>query len=278
MASVVTRGVIIGMWMVGLLGGGVGDASAQSASAPRYRPVASGHVRPFYLAGVADTGVRVPGFLLAERAVSNADFLRFVKANPGWRRSRVPRIAADPTYLRHWESDTVLGATAAPSAPVVHVSWFAAQAYAQWSGARLPSTAEWELAASRFVRSVGPTPERLQTFLIGSYAQAGTEAGTEARPSPSPASDEGIAGLHGGPWEWVDDFNSVVTSGESRGDGTPDDGLFCAGGAALAADPGNFAAFMRYAVRGSLRGSYALGTLGFRLARDPSPPSGRPDR
>lgn len=271
METVVSRGVILGMWLVGLLGGGASGASAQQASGTRYRPVAAGHVRPFYLAGVADTGVRVPGFQLAERAVSNAEFLRFVKANPGWQRSRVPRIAADPAYLRHWESDTVLGVATVASAPVVHVSWFAAQAYAEWRGARLSSTAEWELAASRFVRSVGPTPERLQTFLLGSYAQAGTEA----IPSKTPASDEGIVGLHGGPWEWVDDFNSVVTSGESRGDGTPDDGLFCAGGAALTADPGNFAAFMRYAVRGSLRGSYALGTLGFRLARDASPPSGR---
>ena len=64
-------------------------------------------------------------------------------------------------------------------------------------------------------------------------------------------SDDGIADLHGVIWEWVDDFNAVVTSGESRGDSGPDAGLFCAGGAALSADPSNYSAFMRYALRGS---------------------------
>ncbi|MBK6845318.1 MAG: formylglycine-generating enzyme family protein [Gemmatimonadetes bacterium] len=252
-----------------VLCGGAWRAAAQSPAVHRYRTVTAGHVRPFYLAGVADTGLAVAAYQLAERAVSNADFLRFVIARPEWRRSRVARIAADPAYLRHWMGDTVLGPDVAASAPVVNVSWFAAHAYAEWSGARLPTTAEWELAAGRFRRALGGTTDRLQVLLLETYsAQA---SGATASATLRLTSDDGVLGLHGGPWEWVDDFNAVVTSGESRGDGTPDDGLFCAGGAALSADPGNYTAFMRYAVRGSLRGSYALATLGFRVARDAAP-------
>ncbi|MCC6930609.1 MAG: formylglycine-generating enzyme family protein [Gemmatimonadaceae bacterium] len=264
---------VCGMMLV-LLCGGASGAAAQRAPALRYRAVAGGHVRPFYLAGVADTGLAVAPFLLAERPVSNADFLQFVIARPEWRRSRVPRIAADAAYLRHWANDTVPGPGVDATASVVNVSWFAAHAYAEWRGARLPTSAEWELAASRFQRALGPSPERLQAHLLSTY---GAQSSGAANPTARLVSDDGVVGLHGGPWEWVDDFNAVVTSGESRGDGTPDDGLFCAGGAALTADPGNYAAFMRYAVRGSLRGTYALATLGFRVARDaaPSPARGR---
>ena len=249
-----------------LLCGGAVRAAAQPAPAPRFRPIAPGQVRPMFIAGVPDGGLAVAGFLLAERPVSNAEYLRFVTANPEWQRSRVARIAADVSYLRHWAGDTRLGPEVVPAAPVVNVSWFAARAYADWVGGRLPTTQEWELAASRFRTSISGDPDRVNAQLLA-LSQAGARDTTPLAAFRI-VSDEGVTGLFGGPSEWVDDFNTVVTSGESRGDSGPDDGLFCAGGAALAADPSNYSAFMRYALRGSLRGSYALATLGVRVARD----------
>lgn len=242
------------------------DVVAQrAASGVSFRTVAAGRLQPLFVAGVPEGGVVVPAFLLARVPVTNADFLRFVTANPEWRRSQVPRIAADSQYLRHWSGDLQLGLNAVPTAAVINVSWFAASAYASWVGGRLPSTMEWELAASRFKKMFGDNPDRLNAQVLAWYGAA------PAAPPPvgrGVISDDGVADLHGVIWEWVDDFNAVVTSGESRGDSGPDTGLFCAGGAALSADPSNYSAFMRYALRGSLRGAYTLGTLGFRVARD----------
>lgn len=246
-----------------LLGGSAARGMAQQPATLRFRTVPSGRVRPLYVSGVPDSGVTIGRFQLAERPVSNGDFLRFVRARPEWRRSRVAPIAADVSYLRHWASDTALGGDVTPSDPVVHVSWFAARAYARWTGGRLPSTMEWEHAARRF-RSPGGL---FDAHVPGMGATLGRNI-----------SDDGVIGLHGGPWEWVEDFNSVVTSGESRGDAAPDDGLFCAGGAALAADPSDYAAFMRYAVRGALRGNFTLASVGFRIARDAEAGSGRAAR
>ena len=252
--------------LAALAGSSAPGGGAQQAPGVEYRFVAAGRFRPIFAAGVSDSGVAVGAFRLASRPVTNADFLRFVAANAGWRRSQVPRVAADSLYLRHWSGDLTLGPNAPPASPVVNVSWFTARAYATWVHGRLPTTAEWELAASRFRRALGADSDRLNARLLEWY-------GSEARAILPAAgrgirSDDGVSDLHGMVWEWVDDFNAVVTSGESRGDSGPDAGLFCAGGAVLAADPSNYAAFLRYALRGSLRGSYTLATLGFRVARD----------
>lgn len=252
--------------LTALIAGNASVVRAQRTTEAPFRVVAAGRYRPIFAAGIPDGGVTVGAFLLATRPVSNGEYLRFVVANPEWRRSRVPRIASDSSYLRHWSGDLTPGAMAPAEAPVVNVSWFAASAYARWVRGRLPTTMEWELAASRFRRALGSDPELLNAKVLAWY-------GATASPMLPPAghgirSDDGVTDLHGVVWEWVDDFNAVVTSGESRGDSGPDAGLFCAGGAALSADPSNYAAFMRYALRGSLRGSYALATLGFRVARD----------
>jgi iron(II)-dependent oxidoreductase len=90
--------------------------------------------------------VELPGFEIAPRPVSNADWIGFSESG-GYER-------------REWWSDQGwawklaegiaphLGiADGHPDAPVCHVSWFEAEAYARASGARLPSEAEWEKAA-----------------------------------------------------------------------------------------------------------------------------------
>ena len=74
--------------------------------------------------------------------------------------------------------------------------------------------------------------------------------------------------LHGLVWEWTLDFNSVLITGESRKDVDKDSNLFCGSAAVNATDLMNYAAFMRYAIRGSLKAKYSMKNLGFRCVQD----------
>lgn len=211
--------------------------------------------------------IAVASFLLDVRSVTNAEFLAFVTANPQWRRSTVSPLFADSSYLEHWAADLELGAKAPPGAPVIRVSWFAARAYARWVGKRLPTTAEWEYAASAgYTGAVGRSDEAMQRDL---YAWL-------ARPVPSVLADAGspppnfygVRGLHGLVWEWVDDFNTAMVTGESRADSGLDRDAFCGAGSIGAKDTSDYAAFMRQALRSSLKANNTTSSLGFRCARD----------
>ena len=63
-------------------------------------------------------------------------------------------------------------------------------------------------------------------------------------------------------------FNSVLISGESRKGGNADSNLFCGSSAVGATDLMNYAAFMRYAIRGSSKAKYTMNNLGFRCVKD----------
>lgn len=69
-------------------------------------------------------------------------------------------------------------------------------------------------------------------------------------------------------WEWTDDFNSVLTTGDSRTGQYEDKSMFCAASATTATDVLNYAAFMRFALRESLKANYTIANLGFRCAKD----------
>ncbi len=205
----------------------------------------------------------VPAFRLDVCPVTNGEFLQFVRDNPAWRRSQVKRIFADDGYLSHWADDLEPGPKAPMDSPVSHVSWFAARAYAEALGLRLPTLAEWEYAAAV---PAGSTTELAR--ILAWYGKPSQEPLPPVRSTFATA--HGVWDLHGLVWEWVEDFNTALVTGESRGDSALDQSLFCGGGAANAAEFRDYAAFMRYALRGSLAGAYTMANLGFRCAADVS--------
>lgn len=208
----------------------------------------------------------VPPFLLETRPVTNAEFLAFVAAHPRWRRSRVGPLFADRGYLAHWAGDLELGPGAPADAPVVRVSWFAARAFATARGRRLPTTAEWERAAAAgFTGPDGAKEPALQTAILAWLARP-TPAVLPAAGSGRP-NHFGLHDLHGLVWEWVDDFATAMTTGESRADTGLERNLFCGGAAAGARDLSDYPAFMRAGLRSSLRAHYTVPNLGFRCAQ-----------
>lgn len=227
--------------------------------------IQGGYYKPFLQAAGKDTKVKVQPFYLDVHAVTNREFLEFVKANPQWARSKVSRLFADGNYLAQWKSDFQVGNEKILNSPVTNISWFAADAYAKWVGKRLPTIREWEYAASAKPLNM-PKNEALTTYILNWYGK------------PTPAvlpnvestfrNKLGVYDMLGLVWEWVYDFNSVITGGDSRSGGTLDKGLFCAAGSQNAVNKEDYASFMRFAFRESLKASYTVRNLGFRCAMD----------
>lgn len=211
--------------------------------------------------------VRVNAFLLDRTPVTNEKFLAFVRKHPQWQRNRVPSALAEAGYLRHWENALKLGSDVDPQQPVTSVSWFAARAYCEARGARLPGWYEWEVAAAadESMPDARGRPNWQQTILTW-YSRPST--GRLARVGGSPANVYGIRDLHGLVWEWVEDFNALMISSDSREQGDPEILKFCGSGALSIEDRENYALAMRLAMLSSLQANATTLNLGFRCAAD----------
>ena len=148
---------------------------------------------------------------------------------------------------------------------VVNVSWFAAQAFCNARGHDLPTVAQWEFAArASETLADGGADSDYRKQILEWYAQHSDPLTEEM--GQSRENYWGIHDMHGLVWEWTLDFSSALTSGESRADSAVDTQLYCASGSVGAADPSDYAAFMRYGFRSSLEATYGLPNLGFRCA------------
>ncbi len=187
---------------------------AYLAATPPPLPAAPPLRRVAHAGGVVEVGTSTPGFAfdnerprhrhflapfaLASRAVTNGEFLAFIEDGgyrdpllwlaDGW--ATVQREGwAHPAYWRDPLGSgefTLAGwQQLETGAPACHVSFYEADAYARWAGARLPTEFEWEHAASA-VETRGHLLEE-----------------TALRPRPAEAASTGLQQLFGDVWEWT---------------------------------------------------------------------------
>ena len=138
-------------------------------------------------------------FLLANRLVTNADFMEFME-DGGYERPELWLSMGWATVQEHgwtepfywerrdgaWWTYTLGGMQKVdPAQPVVHVSYFEADAYARWAGARLPTEQEWEVAAATVP-------------IEGHFVED-----DPVQPTPAPAGGPSLRQMYGDVWEWT---------------------------------------------------------------------------
>jgi formylglycine-generating enzyme required for sulfatase activity len=234
-------------------------ASAQPTRGAAMVRIPAGTYVPLYAA--SGSRQAVAAFSLDRHPVTRAEYEAFLRRQPRWRGDG--GAGAAPT--RH-TGGPVAGDSHDMGGddgrrPATGMTWHAASAYCAERGARLPTLAEWEYvaAASDVRRDAARDPAFMQQ-LLATYS---------TRPRPLPPVDRaarnvyGVRGMHDLAWEWVDDVGRVDHAHHGS---HAAHGAWCASAAIGAADPGNYPAFLRFAVRSRLTADSAQMMLGFRCA------------
>lgn len=204
----------------------------------------------------------VKAFKAMKYAVSARDFDKFVKDHPEWSKKTASNLFTDQYYLLNLNELL----TQSERTPITYVSWFAARSYCESFGLRLPTVAEWEYMAAASEKKSDANKDPV--FLRRILDWYGEPQGALIKPTGSIYMNKyGLWDMHGLIWEWVEDFNSTFVTGESREDTSFNKEMFCGAGSMASADKENYASFMRFAFRSSLKGKNSVWNLGFRCVK-----------
>lgn len=215
---------------------------------------------PFQVSGETSK-IPMPVFRMDAYPVTVEEYLAFVRQHPEWSKSQVRRIFSDSSYLFSWKDDWTPPSKKL-SEPITQVSWYAAKSYCEAKGKRLPGTREWERIAQVIPEgqdSIGYAARVLEWY--------GRPSGSDQNEGPGSTNAYGVHDLFGKIWEWTSDFNREGPEGMASGD--RNNTFFCGGAAGSAKGSGvDYATYMRFAFRSSLKPEYSTASLGFRCAED----------
>jgi iron(II)-dependent oxidoreductase len=161
----------------------------------------------------------VRAYLIGQTPITNATYLTFVEgggyerrewwSDEGWAWKEQYDITRPQGWTEGCGAQRRLTGLEPldPSHPVVHVSWFEADAFARAHGARLPSEAEWEKAATwdQGQERSHPYPWGEEPTAPGRHANVDQRAygAAPAGAYPAGASPSGCLGMIGDVWEWT---------------------------------------------------------------------------
>jgi len=148
--------------------------------------------------------VYVDAFYMDTHEVTNAEYQKFVLANPQWQKERIRYTFNSSSYLKHWNGNNYPAGKA--NHPVIYVGWYAAMAYAEWAGKRLPTEAEWEKAARGGLRGKKyPWGDSIDS----NYANFGNKIKGTTAVGSYIANGYGLYDMAGNVWEWcLDEYDA----------------------------------------------------------------------
>ncbi|MDE0014897.1 MAG: formylglycine-generating enzyme family protein [Candidatus Poribacteria bacterium] len=148
--------------------------------------------------------VYIDAFYMDETEVTNLQFKEFLLENPRWQKGRVDAQFAPGNYLHLWNGNNYPQGKA--NHPVTYVSWYAAMAYSEWAGKRLPTEAEREYAARGGLK--GKKYPNGNT-LTARDANFGNNVDDTTPVGRYPANGYGLYDMAGNVWEWcLDEYDA----------------------------------------------------------------------
>ena len=200
-------------------------------------------------------------YRISRYPVTNAEYEVFVKATghappPHWKGGKVP---TDESTL-----------------PVVHISWYDADAYAQWAQGRLPTEGEWEKAARGADGRIYPwgnefKPSGDQEALLL------TDQLTPVGNRPAAVSPYGVHEVAGNVWEWTTDWYQPYEGNTHRDSDYGEKHKVLRGGSWLEVRDETANRYFRCANRLHAPPNYTASNIGFRCVRDVVPDALNPD-
>lgn len=284
--------------MVGIPGGEfrMGGADPDAFPADGEGPVRTVRLTPYLIDAAAVTNRQFAAFVKATGYVTDAErfgwsFVFHLFVGPEQRAGVMDAtVPGAPWWLgvrgASWRSPEGPGSDVAtrPQHPVVHVSWTDAAAYAAWAGKRLPTEAEWEMAArggldqARFAWGDELVPKKRWRCNIwqGRFPQGNTAEDGHVGPAPVksyPPNGYGLYEVAGNVWEWTSDWWSTSWHAEDRPEtrhdpSGPTSGMarVIRGGSYLCHE--SYCNRYRVAARTSNTPDSSTGNMGFRCAAD----------